>query len=156
MHSAHTRAVLYSHFPPSSHFDPSAVQSTLTTITADSVSSPLSSLPLPHFRRILFVAPLPRPPRSFLPAPTSLSTMSGKSSSSQSSSSSSGAQSHGHNSAGNHYCTRGDSAASGGAYHYSNTNGSYYYQNSNGSTYYNSGNGHSVYTPPSGNPRTGK
>ncbi|KAG0306682.1 hypothetical protein BGZ97_000653 [Linnemannia gamsii] len=58
----------------------------------------------------------------------------------------------GHNSQGNHYCNRGDSTASGGSYHYSNTNGSYYYQNSNGSTYYSNPNtGYSKYTPPSGN-----
>ncbi|KAF9087233.1 hypothetical protein BGX23_008283 [Mortierella sp. AD031] len=58
----------------------------------------------------------------------------------------------GHNSQGNHYCNRGDSAAPGGSYHYSNTNGSYYYQNSNGSTYYNNPNtGYAKYTPPSGN-----
>ena len=63
--------------------------------------------------------------------------------------------SYGVNSQGNHYCTRGDSEASGGAYHYSNTDGSYYYQNSNGSTYYNSGTGHSTYTAPADNPRVG-
>jgi hypothetical protein len=42
----------------------------------------------------------------------------------------------GTNSAGNHYCTRGESTAQGGAYHYSNANGSYYYQNANSSNYY--------------------
>ncbi|KAG0325705.1 hypothetical protein BG004_003153 [Podila humilis] len=59
-------------------------------------------------------------------------------------------RSYGNNSQGNHWCTRGESAAPGGAYHYSNSNGSYYYQNSNGSTYYNSGNGYAKYTAPSG------
>jgi hypothetical protein len=73
-----------------------------------------------------------------------------------SSKSSSSAGSYGHNSQGNHWCTRGESTASGGAYHYSNTNGSYYYQNSNGSTYYNSGKGQAVYTPPQNNPNNGK
>ncbi|KAI9005189.1 hypothetical protein BC832DRAFT_556536 [Gaertneriomyces semiglobifer] len=63
------------------------------------------------------------------------------------------AESSGTNASGNHYCTRGPSEASGGAYHYSNSDGSYYYQNTNGSTYYSdpSGNGH--YTAPSDNPR---
>ena len=57
----------------------------------------------------------------------------------------------GTNSYGNHYCNRGESTASGGSYHYSNTNGSYYYQNSNGSTYYSNPNtGYAKYTPPSG------
>ncbi|KAG0209996.1 hypothetical protein BGX28_009775 [Mortierella sp. GBA30] len=58
----------------------------------------------------------------------------------------------GNNSQGNHYCNRGDSAAPGGSYHYSNNNGSYYYQNSNGSTYYNNPNtGYVKYTPPQSN-----
>ncbi|KAI7823644.1 hypothetical protein BC939DRAFT_451570 [Gamsiella multidivaricata] len=56
----------------------------------------------------------------------------------------------GTNSQGNHYCNRGESAAPGGSYHYSNTNGSYYYQNTSGSTYYNNPNtGYVKYTPPS-------
>ena len=80
--------------------------------------------------------------------------MSGKSNSSQASGG--GARDSGTNSQGNHYCTRGDSTASGGAYHYSNTNGSYYYQNNNGSTYYNDGAGSAKYTAPADNPRTGK
>ena len=94
----------------------------------------------------------------FPPTSSLLLAMSGKgkSSSSSSQSSSSSGGSYGHNSQGNHYCTRGDSTASGGAYHYSNTDGSYYYQNNNGSTYYNNGAGNAVYTPPSANPRNAK
>jgi len=65
--------------------------------------------------------------------------------------SASAGHSSGTNSAGNHYCTRGDSKASGGAYHYSNSNGSYYYQNTNGSTYYsNPSTGFSKYTSSTG------
>ena len=51
--------------------------------------------------------------------------MSGKGGMGGGSSQLSNSGSNGHNSQGNHYCTRGESTASGGAYHYSNTNGSF-------------------------------
>lgn len=53
---------------------------------------------------------------------------SGYSSNSGSGYSGSGSYSYGNNSQGNHWCSRGPSEASGGSYHYSNSNGSYYYQ----------------------------
>ncbi|KIZ06483.1 hypothetical protein MNEG_1464 [Monoraphidium neglectum] len=57
--------------------------------------------------------------------------------------------SEGVNSQGNYYQHRGEGAAPGGSYYYSNNNGSYYYQNPNGSTYHGLGEGRGgVYTAP--------
>ncbi|UJR32216.1 hypothetical protein I4U23_019681 [Adineta vaga] len=52
---------------------------------------------------------------------------------------------------GNRYDYRGEGAARGGSYHYSNNDGSYYYQNSDGSTYYSSPEGCGTYTLPHNN-----
>ena len=62
----------------------------------------------------------------------------------------------GTNQYGNNYDHRGDGAAQGGTYHYSNTDGSYYYQNTNGSTFYQSAQGGQYYTTPQNNPRMGQ
>ena len=135
-----------------------------------SLLQPLSAPPSPIRHSValiplsyLFLSlPFSYPPLPSLPSFASSSPAMSSRSSSKSSSGGGGGggggggQSHGHNSQGNHYCTRGDSTASGGAYHYSNNNGSYYYQNSNGSTYYNNGQGQANYTPPSANPRNGQ
>ncbi|UJR37909.1 hypothetical protein I4U23_030597 [Adineta vaga] len=59
----------------------------------------------------------------------------------------------GTNQYGNYYTHRGEGAAHGGNYHYSNQDGSYYYQNTNGSTFYQAPNGHRNYTAPENNPR---
>ncbi|CAF1433208.1 unnamed protein product [Rotaria magnacalcarata] len=59
----------------------------------------------------------------------------------------------GTNQNGNQYDHRGDGAARGGTYHYSNRDGSYYYQNKDGSTYYSSPQGYGNYTRPYKNRR---